>query len=238
MRPVGLIGAARGSRVHPDEMVRRCFWAPAARIPPATRIATTVRRCAARCANPSCESTTWALKTSTGKGRNKRKLAEPLAICVVCKHAWEVWDEVLHTPNGVANGAVTQRGRWTRFIHIRNQRIAAGDSTEERLFGDVDLWALQRLRAIAQRLYRSERWYWQAHAYFPYALHFGAVRGRGGERALARWAERGWPNAPFAWNQDRVQRLIEEGRAEWARRLVAGRLIDGGDWWEESGISR
>lgn len=225
-------------RVHPDDMARRCFWSAAPRIPSATRIATTVRRCAPSCAARDCASTTWGLRTTEGRGKNKRRLAEPLAICVLCGEPWDTWDEVNHMATGAPGSGVTRRGRWTRFIHVKGQRVVSGTSNEERMFGDLDLWELLRLRGIARQLEQSHRCQWAARVYFAYVLRFQRVHG--GERGLTAWAARRasgahraqrWPSAPFPWTRKRVRGLIDEGREEWARRLVQVGLIEGGDWW-------
>lgn len=231
-------------RIHPDGMVRRCFlWTAATpRIPPATRVATTVRRCAPACAARDCSSTTWGLKTTTGRGKNKRQLAEPLAICVLCGEPWDTWDEVDHMTTGAPGGGITRRGRWTRFIHVRSaMRGRPATSNEERMFGNLDLGHLLRLRAIARQLEQSHRWLWAARVYFAYVLRF--QDGRGGERALTDWAagradgahraDR-WPQAPWPWTRKRVRLLIDEGRTEWARRLELAGLIEGGDWWHST----
>lgn len=227
---------ARQKRLrHPDDLVRvACWTAPRPRVPSSTRIATTVTRCADSCAKPGCGSRVWVLKTMTGHGQNKRRLREPEPICMHCSEPWEQWDEVNHKATGTAPGsAITKRGRWTRYIKVRATRPAAARSFEERLFGRVDLHELHTLRRLAQTFQRSQPWYWQAHIYFEYALHFGRVRGRGGKRALADVAARRWRGAPFPWNRDRIRTLVAEGRAEWARRLVEARIIDEGDWWQE-----
>jgi hypothetical protein len=233
--------AAPPPRVHPDEMARRCFWSGEPRIPSATRIATTVRRTAERCAVRDCASTTWVLKTSSGRGKNKRKLAEPVAVCGFCGHAWDVWDEVNHKPTGAPGSGITDRGRWTRYIHVKGQRVSVPTSTEERLFGRVDIYQLLHLRRLARQLECSRRLYWPSRVYFAYCLRFQNVPGRGGERGLAQWMEQRasgrhrpghWPRAGFRWNRDRVAALIAEGRKAWALKLERAGLIEGGEWWK------
>lgn len=225
-------------REHPDEFVRRCHWAAEVRFPSATRIATTVRRCATDCSREGCSSTTWVLKTTTGHGRNKRKLAEPIPVCLRCGEPWAEWDEVNHMATGAPGAGITKRGRWTRYQHVRGTRTAP-TSREERIFGHVDLFELATLRGAARRLLRSKR-RWEIRVYFAYVLHFSQVRGRGGARALATWANArangrhrsgSWARAPFAWNRHRVATLIDQGREAWATELARTGLIDRGDWW-------
>lgn len=227
-------------RVHPDDMVRRCFTAAQPHVPSATRIATTVRLCAPSCSREGCGSSTWVLKTTEGHARNRRKLREPVPVCGHCGEEWLAEDVVNHMVTGATGSGITNRGRWTRYVHVRGHRPAAR-STEDRLFGGrQDLLERQRLRSLANALTRARLSYWAMRVYFAYVLDFGGVRGQGGERALATWASRhsngrhrpgAWPRAPFAWNRDRVSELVREGRALWAARLVQAGLIEGGEWW-------
>lgn len=224
-------------RVHPDDMVWRCFWSAEPRVPSATRIATTVRVCADGCRREGCKSTQWVLKTTEGHARNRRKLREPIPVCGHCGEEWEAADVVNHLVTGAPGSGVTRRGRWTRYLHVKGSRPVAR-SSEERIFGHVDLLELHRLREIAERLSRARDKHWAHRIYFAYVLRFGGVRGRGGERALVVWAanrstgRRGaWPRAPFAWNRARVSQLIHEGREDWAAQLARAGLIESGDWW-------
>lgn len=214
--------------IHPDAMVRRCFWSATPRVAPSTRASGTITRYAAAC---RCGSTTWAAKTTTGKGQNKRLLVEPIAVCARCGVEWPTWQEDDHLTTGVAGSGITKRGRWTRFIHV-GSTLRPRTSTEERLFGSIDLSELLRLRRIARTLYRHPTWRWPARVYFAYALGFYNVRGRGGQEQLAREAAIEWAHAPFNWHRKRVHAYVIDGRAEWARRLVRAGLIAGGTWWQ------
>lgn len=226
-------------RVHPDEMLRRCYWKAPVRIPSATRIATTMLRCATACTAEGCPSTVWVLKTTTGHAQNRRKLPEPVPVCGLCGADWESETVVNHLVTGAPGGGVTGRGRWTRYQHVRGHRPAPG-SREEQIFGTVDLFELLRLRSLVNKLERSHQRQWAMRVYIAYVLHFSRVRGRGGETALATWASRrsrarhragAWKRAPFTWSRQRVSILVEEGRRHWAAELVAEGLIEGGDWW-------
>jgi hypothetical protein len=196
---------------HPDVFVLRALWSPRARVPSAARIATTVLRCAERCSVPLCKSTQWTLRTTQGHAKSKRLLREPEPVCLHCGALWESWEAVAHIPHERRVGP---------------PRISA----EERLYGDVDLQVLARLQREMRASYRSH--YWPSRAYFPYCVQFSGARGRGGVRALVRWARERYPRAPFSWRPERGLALIHSGRAEWARRLVRARLIPGGDWWQ------
>lgn len=229
-------------RVHPDDMVRRCYWSAQPKVPSATRIATTVRQCAPSCAREGCSSTVWVAKTTTGHGRARRKLPEPIPVCGHCGEEWQAEDVVNHMVTGAPGSGITSRGKWTRYVHVRAVR-PPGSSTEERIFGGVDMLELHRLRDIANAQLRARAYYWSTRVYFAYVLHFEHVRGHGGERALASWAANrangrhraeAWPRAPFAWTRWRVAVLINAGRREWARRLARAGIIEGGEWWQPS----
>lgn len=221
-------------RVHPDDMVRRCFWSADPRVPSGSRTSGTILRYAPQC---HCGSTTWAPKTVDGHGKNRRRLPAPVPVCVRCGGLWETWNEDDHLRTGVQGSGITRRGRWCRYIHVKGYR-PPGTSTEARIFGELDLAEMLALRSIARTLYRSPRWWWHAHVYFPYCLRFGAFRGQGGHRALTAWAAEGWPHAPIAWNPDKVLELITAGREEWARRLALADIIEGGTWWRGEGNSQ
>lgn len=222
-------------RVHPDEMARRCFWAPSPRVAPSTRTSGTITRYAPQCLR--CPSTTWCPKSTTGHGRSKQKLAEPIPVCVRCGSDWETWPEDDHMQTGAPGSGITKRGRWTRYLHVRASSPPR-TSTEDRIYGNVNLGELLRMQRIAQQMYRSPVCCWQARTYFAYVLGFARVRGRGGCQALAVDARTSWPRAPFQWHRNRVQDFVAEGRAEWAKRLARAGLIAEGDWWQDDARDR
>lgn len=231
------------SRVHPDDLVRRAHWAPMAKIPAASRRVSTVPFCAPTCKRKGCVSASWVLKTTTGHGKEKRKLPEPIPVCMRCGEEWETFDVVHHMVTGVPGSGITKRGRWTRYMHVKSSRGGVARSNEERLFGDRDVHELLKLRELVLELNRSRRHYWAARVYFAYVLHFSAVKARGGQRALAVWAGKkatgehrpgAWPVAPFEWNRDRVIVLVAAGREAWVRLLVREKLIEGGEWWRQA----
>lgn len=223
--------------IHPDDMVYRCLWYAQTRIAPSTRTSGTITRYAPQC---RCGSTTWVPRTMDGKGgnggKNKRRLAQPIPVCVRCAAAWDTWDEDDHMRTGAPGSGITRRGRWCRYIHVRGEKRAA-HSTEHRIFGNADLHQVVRSRQIAEDMHRSRRWRWAVRTYFEYVLHYKDHRGRGGQSTLAQSAQWRWSKAPFAWNVDRVEILIKEARSEWARRLARAGVIRGGTWWQDESAS-
>ena len=59
---------------------------------------------------------------------------------------------------------------------------------------------------------------WERRAWFVYLLEGRGLRG------AAERCQRRWPRAPFAWNKDRVYRLVASARATVERELLRARL--------------
>lgn len=201
-------------RIHPDDCLALAFLTVAPGEAKAIRYDTEVFRMAAECPNPKCRRRIWNRKETTGHGASKRQLPEPIFVCASpdCGAEWPTWTESI--ARSVADKASRRPWRY-------DQQMAR-------------LIEIGQLYQMASRMHRSRIWCWEARIYFPYVLHFSSVKASSGRRAMVAWAHTGWPRARVPWSLERIDALIQAGRAEWARRLQRAGFIESGDWWDEA----
>jgi hypothetical protein len=70
--------------------------------------------------------------------------------------------------------------------------------------------------------WRARDWRWHARAYFAAVLLQDEHGRTMSIRSLTLRLADHFPRAPFAWRRDRVRGMVEEGRAELARRFACG----------------
>jgi len=219
-------------QIHPDAWVDFAVWQLGMPRGTSATVAATTSLCyAAECSSAECDSLRWVLKSYEGHAKNKRKLLIDRPVCNRCGAEWVTWESTEYRVTGARDPGPTRRGRWTRYIRCNPTRAASRVGPEERLFGRLDLRRHQRARELAERFHRSDRWFYACRVYFVYVLRFSSFHGAGGERGATRWALEHFPDAPFAWNRDRISNLIEAGRWQWARMLADAGLIPPGEWW-------